>query len=141
VAIAAAWKQALGAQVRLTAVEFKSLLQDIDRGDVDVFRSSWVGDYNDAYTYLQYLKSDFGINLPHYRNPDYDLLLDRAAREVDVARRRDLLEQAERIALADHPLMPIYFYVNKHLVKPEVDGWYDNIMNVVYSKDLGLRPR
>jgi len=140
VAIAAAWKETLGAEVRLTAVEFKSLLQDIDRGDVDIFRSSWVGDYNDAYTYLQYLKSDFGINLPHYRNPDYDLLLDRAAREVDPAKRRDLLEQAERIALHDHPLMPIYFYVNKHLVKPEVDGWYDNIMNVVYSKDLGLRP-
>jgi hypothetical protein len=31
--------------------------------------------------------------------------------------------------------------VNKHLVKPEVDGWYDNVMNVVYSKDLGLRGR
>ena len=140
VAIAAAWKEALGAQVRLTAVEFKSLLQDIDRGDVDVFRSSWIGDYNDAYTYLQYLKSDFGINLPHYRNPAYDLLLDRAAREVDPAKRRDLLEQAERMALNDHPLMPIYFYVNKHLVKPEVEGWYDNVMNVVYSKDIGLRP-
>ncbi len=138
-AIAAAWKEALGAEVRLTGVEFKSLLQDIDRGDVDVFRSSWVGDYNDAYTYLQYLKSDFGINLPRYRNPAYDLLLDRAAREVDPAKRRDLLEQAERLVLADHPLMPIYFYVNKHLVKPEVDGWYDNILNVVYSKDLGLR--
>jgi hypothetical protein len=25
-------------------------------------------------------------------------------------------------------------------VKPEVDGWYDNVMNVVYSKDLGLHP-
>ena len=139
VAIAAAWKETLGAQVRPTAVEFKSLLQDIDRGDVDVFRSSWVGDYNDAYTFLQYLKGDFGINLPHYLNPEYDLLLDRAAREVDPAKRRELLEQAERMALADHPLLPIYFYVNKHLVKPEVDGWYDNIMNVVYSKDLGLR--
>jgi len=42
--------------------------------------------------------------------------------------------------LADHPLLPLYFYVNKHLVKPEVDGWYDNVMNVVYSKDLALRP-
>jgi hypothetical protein len=29
--------------------------------------------------------------------------------------------------------------VNKHLVKPEVQGWYDNVMNVVYSKDLALR--
>jgi oligopeptide transport system substrate-binding protein len=140
IAIAAAWKEALGVEVQLTAVEFKSLLQDIDRGDVDVFRSSWVGDYNDAYTYLQYLKSDFGINLPRYKNPDYDSLLARAAGEFDTTKRRELLEEAERLALHDHPLIPIYFYVNKHLVKPEVDGWYDNVMNVVYSKDLGLHP-
>jgi oligopeptide transport system substrate-binding protein len=137
-AIASAWKEALGAQVQLTAVEFKSLLQDIDRGEVEMFRSSWVGDYNDGYTFLQYLKGDFGINLPHYQNPAYDLLLMRAAGETDAGKRRALLEEAERLALHDHPLIPIYFYVNKHLVKPEVDGWYDNVMNVVYSKDLGL---
>ena len=39
---------------------------------------SWVGDYNDAYTFLQYLKSDFGINLPHYASAAYDALLDEA---------------------------------------------------------------
>ena len=63
-------------QVTLTQVEFKSLLQDIDRGDVEMFRSSWVGDYNDAYTFAQYLKSDFGVNLPHYASAAYDALLD-----------------------------------------------------------------
>ena len=138
VAIASMWKQALGVEARLTAVEFKSLLQDIDRGDVEVFRSSWVGDYNDAYTFAQYLKSDFGLNLTHYRNPEYDALLLTAAAQVSVAKRRELLQQAERLMLHDHPLIPLYFYVNKHLVKPQVEGWYDNIMNVVYSKDLGL---
>jgi len=137
-AVASMWKEALGIETRLVAVEFKSLLQDIDRGDVEIFRSSWVGDYNDAYTFAQYLKSDFGINLPRYKNPQYDELLAEAASEVDVAARRRLLEQAERLMLADHPLMPLYFYVNKHLVKPYVTGWYDNVMNVVYSKDLGL---
>jgi oligopeptide transport system substrate-binding protein len=140
VAIASMWKEALGVETQLTAVEFKSLLQDIERGNVEMFRSSWGGDYNDAYTYAQYLKSDFGINLPHYRNPEYDALLGRAAAEVDVAKRRNLLQEAERAMLRDHPLIPLYFYVNKHLVKPEVEGWYDNIMNVVYSKDLALRP-
>ncbi|TLY60736.1 MAG: peptide ABC transporter substrate-binding protein, partial [Gammaproteobacteria bacterium] len=75
VAIASMWKEALGVEARLTAVEFKSLLQDIDRGEVEVFRSSWVGDYNDAYTFAQYLKSDFGLNLTHYSNPAYDALL------------------------------------------------------------------
>jgi len=51
----------------------------------------------------------------------------------------ELLQSAERIVLRDHPLIPLYFYVNKHLVKPEVDGWYDNVMDVVYSKHLALR--
>jgi oligopeptide transport system substrate-binding protein len=139
VAIASMWKEALGVDVRLTQVEFKSLLQDIDRGDVEVFRSSWVGDYNDAYSFAQYLKSDFGVNLPHYKSAEYDALLARAAAETDASKRRALLEEAERVMLRDTPLIPLYFYVNKHLVKPEVVGWYDNVMNVVYSKDLGLR--
>jgi len=138
-AIAAMWKETLGVEARLTQVEFKSLLQDIDRGDVQLFRSSWAGDYNDAYSFLQVLKSDFGVNLPHYSNPTYDALLHSAALQQDAPARSALFEAAERAMLEDHPLLPIYFYVNKHLVKPEVLGWYDNVMNVVYSKDLALR--
>ncbi|HXZ59167.1 MAG TPA: peptide ABC transporter substrate-binding protein [Steroidobacteraceae bacterium] len=141
VAVASMWKEALGAEVKLTQVEFKTLLEEIDRGDVELFRSSWAGDYNDAYTFAQYLKGDFGLNLPRYRSAAYDALLTRAAAEIDPSRRRALLEEAERLMLADHPLLPLYFYVNKHLVKPEVLGWYDNVMNVIYSKDLGLKTR
>jgi len=137
-AVASMWKEALGVEVRLTQVEFKTLLQEIDRGDVELFRSSWAGDYNDAQTFAQYLKSDFGLNLPRYQSAAYDELVRRAAVAVERAQRRALLEEAERVMLADHPLIPLYFYVNKHLVKPAVSGWYDNVMNVIYSKDLGL---
>jgi oligopeptide transport system substrate-binding protein len=138
IAIASMWQQALGAQVTLRAEEFRSLMQDIDRGDVQMFRSSWIGDYNDAYTFAQYFKSDFGVNLTHYDDAAYDDLLRRAAAEVDPAKRRGLLQQAEQIMLQDQPVIPIYFYVSKHLVKPRVTGWYSDIMNVTYSKDLGL---
>jgi oligopeptide transport system substrate-binding protein len=139
IAIASMWQQALGAHVTLRAEEFRSLMQDIDRGNVQMFRSSWIGDYNDAYTFAQYFKSDFGINLTHYHNPAYDELLARAAAETDPAKRRALLERAEQVMLADQPVIPIYFYVSKHLVKPRVTGWYSDIMNVTYSRDLGLR--
>jgi oligopeptide transport system substrate-binding protein len=138
-AISSMWRETLGAEAKLVAVEFRTLLHDVDRREVDLFRSSWVGDYNDPYTFLQVLKGDFGINLPRYRSAAYDALLARAATEAEPGPRRSLLEQAERTMLADHPLLPIYFYVNKHLVKPEVTGWYDNVMNVVYSKDLALK--
>ena len=46
---------------------------------------------------------------------------------------------AERQLLADVPLIPLYFYVSKHLVAPRVHGWYDTVMNVTYSKDLSLK--
>jgi oligopeptide transport system substrate-binding protein len=138
VAVASMWKEALGVEAKLAAVEFKSLMQDVDRRDIDVYRLSWVGDYNDAYTFLQYLKGGFGINLPHYASAAYDALLNEASQQTDAAKRRELLERAERTMLADHPLIPLYFYVNKHLVKPEVRGWYDNVMNVMYSQDLEL---
>ncbi len=140
VAVASMWKEALGVEASLAGVEFKSMMQDIDRRDVDLYRLSWVGDYNDPYTFLQYMKAGFGINLMHYASREYDALLDSAAQQVDLARRRALLEQAERTALADHPLIPLYFYVNKHLVKPEVRGWYDNVMNIYYSQDFTLAP-
>ena len=141
VAVAAMWREALGVETRLYAEEFRALLQTIQaRTDTQVFRSSWVGDFNDAYTFAQLLRTGFALNLTGYSNPRYDALLTAAVDESDVARRRALLEEAERVMLADHPVLPLYFYVNKHLVKPWVRGWTDNVMNIVYSKDLQLTP-
>jgi oligopeptide transport system substrate-binding protein len=141
VAVAAMWKDALGVEATLYAEEFRALLQSIQaRKDTQVFRSSWVGDYNDAYSFLQLLQTGFGINLTGYSNPRYDALLADATRQPDPARRRALLEESERIMLVDTPVLPLYFYVNKHLVKPYVHGWQDNVMNVQYSKDLRLGP-
>ncbi len=139
VAVAAMWKEALGVETTLYAEEFRALLQSIQaRKDTQVFRSSWVGDYDDAYSFLQLLQTGFGINLTGYSNPRYDALLEEATRQPDVARRRALLEESERVMLADTPVLPLYFYVNKHLVKPYVQGWRDNVMNVFYSKDLSV---
>jgi oligopeptide transport system substrate-binding protein len=62
--------------------------------------------------------------------------LDRASNEADSARRRELLQGAEARMLADQPLIPLFFYVSKHLVDKHIHGWRDNGLNVVYSKNL-----
>jgi oligopeptide transport system substrate-binding protein len=140
IAVAAMWHETLGVETRLVGEEFKSLLQTIGRGANEVFQASWIGDYNDAWTFAEVLGGDFGINLPHYRSAAYDAALARAAAAADPDARRIALEEAERQLLADAPLVPLYFYVNKHLVAPRLRGWADNVMNVVYSKDLELVP-
>ena len=135
VAVAQMWKDALGVDTTLRAEEFKVLLQDIERGDATVFRASWLGDYNDAYGFLQVLQRGFGINLPHYSNATYDDLLARASNDGGPLR-RELLQNAEALMLADQPLIPLFFYVSKHLVDAHIHGWQDNAMNIVYSKSL-----
>ncbi|MBS0376075.1 MAG: peptide ABC transporter substrate-binding protein [Proteobacteria bacterium] len=140
IAVASMWHEALGVETQLVGEEFKSLLQTIGRGEATVFQASWIGDYNDAWTFAEVLGGGFGLNLPRYRSAAYDGWLARAVAAPDLAARRAALESAERQLLADAPLVPLYFYVNKHLVAPRVHGWYDNVMNVVYSRDLELRP-
>ena len=62
-----------------------------------------------------------------------------AAEQTDLDNRRLFLEEAEREMLADHPLIPIYFYVSKHLVSPRVSGWGDNVLDYHYSQYLSLK--
>ncbi len=138
VAVSSMWKEALGVDVNLAGVEFKSLMQDIDRRDIDLYRISWVGDYNDCL----HLPAIPEGRLRHQSAALCEPRIRRAARRRGTTGRRApaprIARKAERTALADHPLIPLYFYVNKHLVKPEVRGWYDNVMNVYYSQELDL---
>lgn len=136
-AVTAMWKEALGAEVSLRSEDFRVLKAAIDAREAALFRGSWLGDYNDAYSFLQVLKGGFGINLPRYASDTYDMALVTAATGSGTDRAAQLAA-AERQLLDDVPLIPLYFYVSKHLVSPRVGGWYDNVMNVVYSKDLSL---
>ena len=137
-AVTAMWKEYLGVEASLHADDFRVLKQAIDARETVLFRGSWIGDYNDAYSFLQVLKGGFGINLPRYRNDSYDRSL-AAASGASGEERAQLLAAAERQLLDDVPVIPLYFYVSKHLVAPRVSGWYSNVMNVTYSKDLSLR--
>jgi oligopeptide transport system substrate-binding protein len=138
-ALQAMWRKVLGAEARTVNVEFQVLLDQMrEREITQVFRSSWFGDYNDANSFLAIMHSDSAANTPGYSNPEFDALLQSAGEQLDPDRRRLYLEEAERVLLADHAVIPLYFYVSKHLVKPEVRGWQDNTLNYHYSQHLSL---
>lgn len=138
-AISAMWKMTLGLRTSLVNEEWKVLLDNVNAKKLtQVYRAGWVGDYNDAFTFAELMLSRFGLNGTGYTSPQYDALVDAAAHEADVMQRRELLEQAEQVLLADQPLLPIYFYVNKRLVKPYVQGYQGNVMDHIYTKYLAI---
>jgi oligopeptide transport system substrate-binding protein len=139
VAIAAMWKTVLGLDVTLINEEFKVYLENRKlMKETEVFADNWIGDYDDANTFLELLRSDGGLNNTGFVDPKYDDLLDQAANSADLATRKALFETAERIMLADQPLAPLFFYISRRLVKPYVLDYADNPENHHPSRWLAI---
>jgi oligopeptide transport system substrate-binding protein len=137
VAIASMWKQVLGVEATITNQEWKVFIDSRNKKkDTQVFRGGWIGDYNDAFTFAEIFRSTAGMNDSGYDNPDYDRLVTQSQTELDADKRAALLEEAERILLADMPILPLYFYVNPRVVKPWVGGYESNIMDHHLAKYL-----
>ncbi len=138
VVVSAMWKQFLGVQTTLRVEETKVFLQSRRmRRRTQIFRGSWVSDYDDASSFLDLLMSTNPRNDTGYASARYDgLLADAASRSGDA--RSAVLAQAQAQMLDDAPVIPIYFYVTKHLVAARVRGWRDNPLDHHYSRDLAV---
>jgi len=140
VAVQSMWREALGVEATLINEEFQVLIANVRAREItQVFRSSWLGDYNDANTFLSIMQSNGTSNTPAYSSGEFDSLMERAANQSDLDRRRLYLEEAERVLLADHAVIPLYFYVSKRLVSTEVSGWGDNVLDYHYSQHLSFK--
>jgi len=136
-AISQMLKQNLGVNVELLNQEWKVFLETRkQKKDTQLFRAGWIGDYEDPYTFAELMLTTSGLNDSAYIKPEYDALLEKAYKEPDVEERRKILEEAERMLIADAPVMPIYHYATKRLVKPYVGGFQPNIMDHHYSKNM-----
>jgi len=137
VAVAAMWKQVLGVRTRLINEEFRVFLQNrAMKRNTEVYRAGWIGDYQDAFTFLELFHSQHPRNDAGYDNPRYDRLLEQVSTERIPARRRNLMVEAERMLLADQVVMPVYTYVTKRLVSPLLKGWQANVMDFHPSQQM-----
>jgi ABC-type oligopeptide transport system substrate-binding subunit len=139
IAIASMWREVLDLDVHLRAEDFKVFLQNVRSGaDTELFRLSWTSDYNDPYTFLQIFESGNSSNLTGFSNKDLDLLMRHANALRDHDARIRLLVSAEELILAEVPVIPIYYYVSKHLVSERVRGWSANVLDVHKSQYMSL---
>lgn len=131
VEIQAMWKEILGVNVTLRNQDWKVYLNSLDQLDFEIARSSWVGDYNDANTFLDCFVTGRGNNRTGWSHPAYDRLMSQSAAEMNPAARAVLLKQAEEILVEQElPIIPIYHYVGMALYHPErLGGFYSNVVD------------
>jgi oligopeptide transport system substrate-binding protein len=121
------WKETLGVDVTLENQEWKVYLKTTSALDYDIARSAWIGDYMDPNTFLDMFVTNGGNNRTGWSHPKYDELIADAAATPDMTRRLELLQEAEGILINEEmPVMPVYYYSNLSLRRPEVKGFYSN---------------
>ncbi len=138
IAVAAMWKK-IGVQAELFNAEVKVHYNDLQEGNFQIARAGWIADYNDPQNFLYLMEGDTGANnYAGFDNAEFNRLMDQADVETDAAKRNDLMRQAEAIAMAEMPNIPIYYYVSKNLVSSRVQGYVDNTKDIHRTRFMSL---
>ncbi|MFN2360081.1 MAG: peptide ABC transporter substrate-binding protein [Marinobacter sp.] len=128
------WKEKLGADITISNLEWKTFLSEKQAGNFGMARHGWIGDYNEASTFLTLLTGESGNNDGGWSHDEYDQLLRDARSSVDP---NPYYVKAEDILWQEFPVAPIYFYTMVALVSPDLQGYpVDNPRNIIYSKDM-----
>jgi oligopeptide transport system substrate-binding protein len=140
-AVSEMWRTRLGVQVHLDKREWKYFLATrSDRADWQVMRFAWTADFDHPAAFIDLFRSASPQNLPGYASEEYDRLVARAEATVDPDEQMRLYAEAEALLLADAPIVPLYFYVSKHLVSLSVSGYESNVFDRHPSRYLAKRP-
>jgi oligopeptide transport system substrate-binding protein len=111
------WHDVLGVNVSLQHISWNDYLDQLGKGEFQVWRNGWCMDYPDAYNFLHdgISKSNFG----NWSNPTYDNLLEQATHESNSDTIKSLYKQAEEILVeTDAVMLPLYYYTSVTLDKP-----------------------
>ena len=131
-ALQAMWKDNLGIETEITTYESAVYWDVFDTDDWDIARDGWTGDYDDPTTntflweeYRQVTDDGTLQDARWYNTPNsikYDELMKKTYVELDQETRMNLFVEAEKALLEDMPVIPLFFYDDSILCKPEVTG-------------------
>lgn len=101
-------KRHLGIDLRIDKQVFQQRLARMTAGDFDLVAAGWGPDYADPMTYADLWTSWNENNRGRWKSARYDALIREALATADPRRRLDAMAEAERIALEEVAVLPLY---------------------------------
>lgn len=116
------------------------LRQSVAACEYNLFKKSWVGDYahEENFMSLFYSKNfaPAGFNYFHYKNPDFDILFEKALRETNDSLKTILYQQMDQMIIDDAPIIPLYYDQVIRIVSKNIKGLTSNPMNLLNLKSV-----
>jgi oligopeptide transport system substrate-binding protein len=133
--------EAVGITIHVEVVQKGLLLEQTAKSQAPFFRGSWIADYPDAENYLSvfYSRNPAPPNYTRYKNPVYDKLYERALSLTSDSARKEVYQEMDRIIIDDAPIVPLWYDEAIHLVKPGLNGFYPNGLNLLELRHARFR--
>lgn len=133
-------EQSLGIHLKIRRVDWAQHLDLVENGKAPFFRLGWIADMPDPEMFLWILHSEsipYG-NSVRYADDAFDSLHDRAVATADDAERNRLYREAERIAIDEAPLLPLFYDINYLFLKRSVRGLRTNALGLFDYSEVWL---
>jgi peptide/nickel transport system substrate-binding protein len=136
------WKKNLGITVELQVMQTSQLLDASDDGKLDMWLTRWYADYPEVENFLNLLNGELIPKDPSMKSyPDntrwnsntFNNIFDKAIATIDKPQRLKLYAQAENVAVAEAPNIPLYYEEHCRLLQPYVR---DNPLDPMNRIDL-----
>ncbi len=112
---------AVGIPAALRPHDFTAYRNFAVSGQQELFRSAWIGAYPTPDAFLAPLfLTDHVDNVTGFSSPEFDALVQAARQEPDQAKRLAAYQEAERLVMAELPVIPIAQYELHTLVSSRV---------------------
>lgn len=133
----------VGIGVELRSLDFATLLDDVKKGNFDIYSMQWTSVLTpDHYYEVFHSKSvpPEGLNRNFYANPALDKLLEAGRKTVDPESQRKIYSDAQKLVAKDLPCLPLWYPQHIAVVRDPIEGYravprgtYDSLVSVVRS--------
>ena len=118
--------QQVGIEIDVRSYEWATFYSDIKKGNFHLYSLAWVGIMDPDILYQIFHSSSFppnGDNRGRYSNPAVDRLLEQGRSTNELAERKRIYGQVQRILAEDLPYVPLWWWNNVVVKKPALENF------------------
>jgi len=129
-------EEAVGIKVVIDSTDFVTSLSKADAGTYDTFQIGWSGRVDPDGNIYQFVNTVGSQNDSGYTNPRLDLILNNARKAATDTARKALYRAAQKLILADRPLIYLYHPITRIGVSTSLKGvqiYPDTLTRVAFA--------
>ncbi|RZS93475.1 ABC transporter substrate-binding protein [Aquimarina brevivitae] len=130
----------IGLQVNIDVLPPSTIRERKWKGELAVFRASWIADYPDAENFLSpYYSKNFtpnGPNYTHFKNETFDQLYEESFGITNDSLRIQYYAKMDSIIIAHAPIVPLYYDEVVRFTQKNVKGLTTNPQNFLVLKKV-----